>query len=138
MHILLGGSSVYKARWNACDNPIRDSNGYITAIQEEIERKFGIYLLARGLVNDIFTYAQLGDILIIQTHRGRMEGPQPHNFWPSLTRAMIDLPDEKFVIQTKWDKATCDAIRHRIDNLVKPKRPLGHGRLELRHKAERS
>ena len=129
MFILTGGSSVYKGIWSSCDNPIRDGNDYITPIQREIDRKFGIYLLARGLVGRTFSYAKLGDILIIQTRRKWSDYPQPHIFWPSLLMAMTEFPDEIFVIHTQFDEQTCNAIRRRIES----KLPSAIGSFVLHH-----
>lgn len=129
MFILTGGSSVYKDMWSSCDNPIRDGNDYISPIQREIDRKFGICLLARGLVGGTFSYAKLGDILIIQTRRKWSDYPQPHIFWTSLLMAMTEYPDETFMIHTQFDEQTCNAIRRRIES----KLPRAIGSLFLHH-----
>ena len=133
MYILLGGSSIRNAKWSACDIPIRDSNNLLAPIQKDIERKFGIYLLARGLVEGVFGYAQLGDIMIIQTRRSWRDDPQPHIFAASLIQAIAQNPEEKFTIYTRFPKETCESIRRRIEVQFESKCPSAIGHLDLHY-----
>lgn len=132
MYILTGGSSIRNAKWSACDIPIRNGSNRLAPIQMDIERKFGLYLLARGVVNGVFTSALLGDILIIQSRRYWNDDPQPHILAASLIKTLPQYPDEQFTIHTHFPKETCESIRRRIGIQLESKCPNAIGQIDFR------